>query len=109
MTMKKSWEEIPFTQLPDMQRRIFTGENVMLVRNTIKPHSVLDSHSHPHEQILYVLGGQCTATLAGEAHYLKAGDMLLIPGGTEHQITATGDGELIALDIFSPIRKDFLE
>lgn len=109
MATMKSWDDIEDIQLDDMKRRIFTGDNVMLVRNVIRPHAVLDAHSHSNEQILYILEGSCEAIIGEDRIQMKKGDMVLIPGGTVHQVTATGDNELVALDIFSPIRLDFLK
>ncbi len=109
MITKTNWAQLSEITLPDMQRRIFTGQNVMLVRNEIHPHAVLEAHSHPHEQMIYVLGGRC-AVVAGDEHFeMCAGDMALIPGGTLHQVTALGEEKLDIIDIFSPIREDFLK
>ena len=108
MAEKKNWDELPEIILPDMNRRIFTGENVMLVRNVIRPHAVLDAHSHPHEQMLYVLGGSCDVVIGDDCFSMKTGDMALVPGNIMHQVTATGEKELVMMDIFSPIRQEFL-
>ena len=109
MSYNANWDNLPEIDIPDMKRKIFTGENVMLVRNVIRPHAVLDAHSHPHEQMLYVLDGNCDVTIGEEKFSMKTGDMALVPGGMMHQVTATGEGELTMLDIFSPIREDFLK
>jgi quercetin dioxygenase-like cupin family protein len=108
MMKKTNWTQIPKLSLPDMQRRIFTGQNVMLVRNVIRPHAILEAHSHPHEQMIYVLGGRCAVTAGTQRMEMAAGDMALIPGGETHQVTALGEEELDIIDIFSPVREDFL-
>lgn len=109
MIKRANWTQLPEISLPDMQRRIFSGQNVMLVRNEIRPHAVLEAHSHPHEQMIYVLGGRCAVTAGQERFEMETGDMALVPGGVMHQVTALGEEKLDIIDIFSPIREDFLK
>jgi quercetin dioxygenase-like cupin family protein len=104
----ENWSGIPAVRLDCLRRRIFTGENVMLARNVIDAGASIARHSHPHEQILYVLSGECDATIQGETRRLSAGCVALIPPGAEHEVRVTGAQPLDAIDIFSPIRKDFL-
>ncbi|MGH6808523.1 MAG: cupin domain-containing protein [Ensifer adhaerens] len=63
-------------------------------------------HSHPHVQSTYVARGRFRFFRGGEAHELKAGDSLVIPGNTEHGCQCLEAGELI--DCFTPRRDDFL-
>ena len=47
-------------------------------------------HSHPHEQVVNVLEGELSLTIAGEEHVLHAGDVVAIPGGVRHAARALG-------------------
>lgn len=103
------WNALPAEPLEGLERRIFHGEKAMLVRNHIQPHAVLPMHSHPHEQLIYVEAGQCELTLDGETRLLTAGGLAWVPSGAEHGVVNPGEETLVALDIFAPIREDFLK
>ena len=109
MSLVQSWNQIETLDLETMKRKIFTGENVMLVRNVIEPHATVPAHQHPHEQILYVVSGECDAVIGGETHRMAAESMALIPSNVEHSVLVTSEEPLVAIDIFSPIRTDFLK
>ncbi|MFV1965414.1 MAG: cupin domain-containing protein [Pirellulaceae bacterium] len=87
---------------------IFTtaGDNIMLSVVEFEPHSVVEAHRHPHEQMGLLLEGELTFTIGGETRLVKAGQMWRIPGGVEHSVTA-GDQPAKALDVFHPVREDY--
>jgi mannose-6-phosphate isomerase-like protein (cupin superfamily) len=65
-------------------------------------------HSHPHEQISYVVEGEIIFFCEGEAEQqLKSGDLFYIPSGKEHGIRLLTENATL-VDNFSPIREDFL-
>jgi quercetin dioxygenase-like cupin family protein len=88
---------------------IFTtaGDKLMLSYVDLQPHAVVEPHSHPHEQLGMLLEGELTFTIGGERRTLKPGDMWRIPGGMEHSAVA-GDMPTKALDVFCPVREDYL-
>jgi quercetin dioxygenase-like cupin family protein len=71
------------------------------------PHVVTAVHAHPHEQITLVERGRVRFTIEGEERLAGAGDVLHFPGGVQHGATML-DEEVVLVDIFSPIRRDFL-
>ncbi len=87
---------------------IFTtaGERMMLSLVEFEPHAVVESHSHPHEQMGLLLSGELTFTIGDEVYLVQPGDMWCIPGGVAHQAVA-GDQPVRALDVFCPIREDY--
>ena len=87
---------------------IFTtaGDNIMLSVVEFGPHAVVESHSHPHEQMGFLLEGELTFTIGGETRLVKTGQMWRIPGGVEHRVVA-GDKPAKALDVFHPVREDY--
>lgn len=103
-----NWDDLKTIHLELMDRKIYTGKNVMLVRNEIKPKAVVPAHKHPHEQMLYIISGECDVTTNGTTSHLTAGGLALFPSNVEHAVVNTLDKELVAIDIFSPIREDFL-
>lgn len=104
-----NWNCIDPIPLGFLDRRIFTGEKVMLVHNVIHPNEVIPAHSHPHEQIFYVISGECDVTTQGKTEHLTAGGLALFPSDAEHAVTNTLDEDLVCIDIFAPIREDFLK
>lgn len=103
------WKDLPQIQLPDMERKLFYGKDIMLVRNEIHPHAVLPMHSHPQEQMLLVLSGACDVVTGEEKMHLEEGGMAFFPSNVEHMVINTEDVPLVGLDVFTPIREDFLK
>ena len=64
------------------------------------------AHSHPHTQISYVLDGEFTYTVEGVTRSMKKGDSIAVEGGKVHGCACVKAGTL--LDIFTPMREDFV-
>ena len=102
------WTNIPVEQLEEgIERQMIVGENVMICRLRLAPHVITPAHDHPHEQMTLVERGRVLFTIGDEQRMAKAGDVLHFPPGTWHGATML-DEEVILVDIFSPIREDFL-
>jgi quercetin dioxygenase-like cupin family protein len=102
------WNSIPVERVGEgIERQMIAGENVMICRLRIGPHVVTPAHDHPHEQMTLVERGCVLFTIGDEQVIAKAGDVLHFPSGTWHGATML-DEEVILVDIFSPIREDFL-
>jgi quercetin dioxygenase-like cupin family protein len=86
--------------------RTCSAERMMLSLVELEPHSVVEEHSHPHEQVGMVLQGKAVFTIGGEQKTLQAGDLFRIPGGVPHKVV-TLDEPTRALDIFTPIREEY--
>ena len=87
---------------------IFTtaGEKMMLSLVEFEPRSIVQPHSHPHEQMGLLVEGTLTFTIGDETRTLAPGEMWRIPGGVVHSAVA-GDFPVKALDAFYPIREDY--
>ena len=102
------WTRIPIEQLDaGIQRQMIVGENVMICRLRFAPNVVTPAHDHPHEQMTLVERGRVLFTIGDEQRIAKEGDVLHFPSGTWHGATML-DEEVILIDVFSPIREDFL-
>ena len=86
--------------------RSYNGE-IMLVEVNFDDGAVGSDHSHPHAQISYVLSGEFTYHIEGKAHTMKVGDSIVVDGGKIHGCTCVKAGTL--LDIFTPMREDFVK
>jgi len=83
------------------------GQNMMLSLVKFQPGATVELHSHPHEQCGILMEGNLTFTIGNESRVLTPGDMWRIPGDVPHACSA-GDCCVTALDIFNPIREEYL-
>jgi quercetin dioxygenase-like cupin family protein len=63
-------------------------------------------HSHPHEQIVYVVSGHLRVTCDGKTFDVRDGDTFLVRGGIEHGASALEDS--VVVDVFTPCREDYI-
>ena len=102
------WSTIPAERVAEgIERQLFWGDRIMVCRLRIAPHTVTAVHSHPHEQITMVERGRVRYTIEGQDRVLEQGDLLHLPSGISHGATML-DEEVVLVDIFSPLREDFL-
>jgi quercetin dioxygenase-like cupin family protein len=98
-------------QMPGLETTILTGfhgEQMMMVLNATLPGHEVASHSHPHEQIGMVYSGRARLTIGGEERVVGRGDFYCIPAGVPHSDVCIGDEPFVMLDVFYPVREDFL-
>ena len=87
--------EQPVTMRTDLQRHDLSipGRETIQAIVEIAPGMVSPRHTHPGEEIIYVLEGTLQYEVAGKAPAtLKAGDVLFIPAGTVHAARNLGTG-----------------
>jgi quercetin dioxygenase-like cupin family protein len=102
------WDEIALEKVTEMlSRKLVTGEKEMLAQIYLKSGCLVPNHSHESEQMTYVLQGALKFVLAGQEVTVREGEVLHIPSWVEHQAEALED--TFELDIFSPIRQDWLD
>ena len=92
---------------PGIRRQMVIGKNMMICRFTFEPFLVTPEHTHPHEQVTLVMQGKVKFTIEGVEKIMSPGDVLHFPSNNRHGATML-DEEVILIDIFSPIREDFL-
>src|SRR6202522_4531541 len=91
---------------PGLRRQLMSwSPDMMLVRHRMEKGWVGAKHSHPHEQMVYVVSGRITFQHPGGTFEAKAGDSFLVAGNVEHQASALEDSEI--LDVFTPYREDY--
>jgi quercetin dioxygenase-like cupin family protein len=84
------------------------GEKMMMVLNATLPGESVPLHSHPNEQIGMVYGGRARLVIGDEERLVEQGDFYSIPANVPHADTCLGDEPFIMLDVFFPVREDFL-
>jgi quercetin dioxygenase-like cupin family protein len=106
--MSADWRGVPVARIAEgIERQMVWGERLMTCRLRFAPNIVTPVHSHPHEQITIVEQGRAEFTVAGQRRLVSAGDVLHFPSGQEHGVTIL-DEEVVLVDIFTPVREDFL-
>jgi quercetin dioxygenase-like cupin family protein len=91
---------------PGVGVRTCAAERMMLSLATLEPGSVVEEHSHTHEQVGMVVEGRAVFYVGGEERTLGPGEFYRIPGGVKHRVVALNE-TVKALDIFYPIREDY--
>ncbi|NDY71587.1 cupin domain-containing protein [Desulfobacter hydrogenophilus] len=82
------------------------GEKTLLVRFKMTQGALLPSHTHPHEQTGYLISGRINLYIGGECRSAGPGDSWCIASGVEHRAEILKDS--VAIEVFSPVREDYL-
>jgi quercetin dioxygenase-like cupin family protein len=92
---------------PGLKRRVLAyNEKLFLVEHEMAKGWVGTLHSHPHDQIVYVIHGHLKVTCQGKIFELRTGDTFAVRGGVEHGASAVE--ESLVVDVFTPWREDYL-
>jgi quercetin dioxygenase-like cupin family protein len=92
---------------PGLIRRMgAVNERMTLVEHRMEKGWVGTAHSHPHDQVVFMISGHIRFAAGGETFDLGPGDSLLVRGGVEHQAWAIEPSYVI--DVFTPCREDYL-
>lgn len=101
--------EFQLTELAEgANSRLISGEYTQLSFISMDPGSVFKHHIHPEEQMMMVLRGECDEILLDTEQKMVPGSMVVIPGNMVHG-AKMGDLGCDALDIFWPVRADYME
>ena len=104
----RTWQDVPAQRIAEgIDRQLIVGERLMMCRLTLQPRVETAVHSHPHEQMTIIERGRARFTIAGDVRVVSAGDVLHFPPHVVHGATML-DEEVVLIDIFTPIREDFL-
>ena len=102
------WDELALEKVTEMiSRKLITGEREMVTQIYLKKGAIVPMHSHESEQMTYILQGALRFLVGGEEITVREGEVLHIPSSVAHQAEALED--TFELDVFSPIRQDWLD
>jgi quercetin dioxygenase-like cupin family protein len=105
------WDDMPKERVTDMlDRRLVTGERMMLAHVYLKKGCVVPKHSHENEQLTYILEGALRFRIGEDGAQeivVAAGEVLHIPSNVPHEALALED--TLDVDVFSPPRADWLD
>src|SRR5579862_7750120 len=83
------------------------NEKLFLVEHRMEKGWVGTVHSHPHEQVVYVIRGHLRITCGQTTFDARTGDSFLVRGGVKHGASAVE--ESVVVDIFTPWREDYVQ
>ena len=104
------WDDMPKEKLSEtLDRRLITGDRIMISHVYLKKGSIVPRHSHENEQITYILEGGLRFWIGPDESQVidvLAGEVLHIPSMVQHKAEALED--TLDVDVFSPPREDWL-
>lgn len=87
----------------DFRRVLFTGKHMQLVLMALKPGEEIGSEVHAtHDQFFRIEKGRGEVRLDGERAKIAAGDAILVPAGTQHNLINTGKRRLRLYTLYAP-------
>ncbi|MDD2898456.1 MAG: cupin domain-containing protein [Desulfuromonadaceae bacterium] len=88
------------------QKTLVHGDKTLMVEFRLQKGALLPLHSHPHEQTGYLIKGHIRLTIGSDIHDVEPGDSWCIPGNAKHSAEIMVDS--IAVEVFSPVREEYL-
>lgn len=88
------------------QKTLVYGAKTLMAEFRLQQGALLPLHSHPHEQVGYLVSGRIRLTIGSEVHDVSPGDSWCIQGDVPHCAEIIEDS--LAIEVFSPLREDYL-
>jgi quercetin dioxygenase-like cupin family protein len=105
------WDDLPQESLNDLiDRRMVTGQRLMVAQVMLKKGAIVPMHSHENEQLTQVIDGLLRFWIGSEDAEpidVRSGEILHIPSNVPHKAEALEDTNDI--DVFTPPRQDWLD
>ena len=103
-----NWNTLPREVVMEgLERCAFRGDDTLCVMNWISPGLRLPVHSHPFEQLVFILEGRANFRLGARLLELGPGSMVRVPPDVPHMLDVVGSETVLNLDVFNPIREDY--
>jgi quercetin dioxygenase-like cupin family protein len=92
---------------PGLTRRVLAyNDKLFLAEHAMVKGWAGAVHSHPHDQVVYVVHGHLQVTCQGKTFEMRTGDSFAVRGGIEHGASAMQDS--LVIDVFTPCREDYI-
>ena len=105
------WDDMPKENVsPLLDRRLITGNRMMIAHVYLKKGCIVPKHHHENEQITYIIDGELKFWIGEDESqivHVKAGEVLTIPSNVPHKAEAIVD--TLDVDVFDPPRQDWLD
>ena len=104
------WDDVDRERVnPMLDRKLITGDSLMLSQVFLKKGCIVPRHQHHNEQFSYIVDGALRFYIGddpAEEVIVRSGEVLHIPANVWHKAEALED--TIDMDVFSPPRQDWL-
>jgi len=102
------WSEIPREHInPSIERQFITGERVTVARFELKRAGLVPRHVHENEQVSYIVSGALKFVFDDREVVVRGGELIQIPPNVPHAAEVVED--CVAIDVFSPVRQDWID
>ena len=103
-----TWNGVPLHEfVPGVNIHAVGGEQVLVCRVNYDPGFGVGTHSHEHtEQVMVILDGEVTMTIAGETKTLREGDVVVVNRGIEHSLVS--EPGVTFLEALAPVPLDHI-
>lgn len=105
------WDDVPRERVTDLlDRKLITGERIMLAHVFLKKGCIVPKHSHENEQFTYIIQGALRFWIGDDGSEqidVRSGEVLHLPSNVPHKAEALED--TLDMDVFSPPRQDWLD
>jgi quercetin dioxygenase-like cupin family protein len=92
---------------PGLTRKVMAyNDKLFLAEHQMVKGWVGSVHSHPHDQVVYVVRGHLKVTCQGKTFEIRSGDSFVVRGDVEHGASALEDS--LVIDVFTPCREDYI-
>jgi quercetin dioxygenase-like cupin family protein len=92
---------------PGLTRKVMAyNDKLFLAEHQMVKGWVGSVHSHPHDQVVYVVRGHLEVTCQGKTFEIRSGDSFVVRGDVEHGASALEDS--LVIDVFTPCREDYI-
>jgi quercetin dioxygenase-like cupin family protein len=92
---------------PGLTRRVLAyNDKLFLAEHQMVKGWTGAMHSHPHDQVVYIVGGHLKVNCLGKTFELRTGDTFVVRGGVQHGASAMEDS--LVIDVFTPCREDYI-
>jgi quercetin dioxygenase-like cupin family protein len=92
---------------PGLTRRVLAyNDKLFLAEHQMVKGWAGAMHSHPHDQVVYIVGGHLRVNCMGKTFELHTGDTFVVRGGVEHGASAIENS--VVIDVFTPCREDYI-
>ena len=103
-----NWNDMEWKTVREgVQQKAFSGEHATVALHRLMPGHEPKPHSHPHEQIAYIISGEIDFFIEDTVHRLTPGGMLVVPPNARHWGVVVGDEPVLNLDVFTPRRPEY--
>ena len=103
-----NWDEMEWELVREgVERKAISGGGATVALNRLQPGHTPSPHSHPHEQIAYIIAGTIDFFIEDQVFHLRPGSVLVVPPNARHWGQVTGDQEVLNLDVFTPRRGEY--